>query len=739
MAIQQKLAKTTIQIVATAIAAAALLILFKATLGMPKWAGGQATAGDEAKESTAHASQPFEDLKTVAQFFADELGRLKAENHTTSPAELMAQADANNRRDYTLPAPADSAKKLDPETIYARSKSGVVVVGGIFKCSKCEHWHAQCASGFVIRRDGLIVTNLHVLEGCKKLDALGIMTDNGRVFPIKAVLASSRLNDLALLKVDTETLSPLPLSLDVAVGATVFCLSHPSLPGGKGNAFYTFSRGSVCGKSILHNEKNEPLRVLAVTADYGPGSSGGPILNERGEVVGIVCQAIPLCQLDHDKDVQMIWRFARPSCSILDLLSPPAGSRESSVAKTPPAAAQVVEKESSPSAPRAALPTDSAAGPFELVPSDRTMGYYRPVQVKLGEKPPLPPGDEPQYAAKNPLYGVLRLGSAPENRHLVALDEPDGGKPQIYIDDQGDGDLKSAGPRDWNRIVGGNFSLNNITIDVRYPTRTIPSKYNVFRKKERQPDLLFYYRASSREGAAILDGLTYKVLVQDDNSDGRYDDLQNGSLIIDLNRDGNLEGEPDSAESFRLSEPFNVGGKVWKVASMSADGLSIVLQRSDKRVPAKPYLTPGNPAPAFKAELLGGGAFDLKAEAAKSKYVLVDFWASWCGPCRAEFPTMRRIHARYKNYGMKVVGVTLDSDESKAIDAAKKASLTYSHVFDGKGWNNAVAQLYRVRGIPQVYLLDSQLKIVAKNLRGVELEKRLRDLLGPGDESAASK
>jgi thiol-disulfide isomerase/thioredoxin len=349
------------------------------------------------------------------------------------------------------------------------------------------------------------------------------------------------------------------------------------------------------------------------------------------------------------------------------------------------------------------------------------------------------PSDEPNYASRNPLYGVLRLGTATENRHLVALDEPDGGKPRIYIDDKGDGDLNSAGPRDWDRIAGGNFSLNNITFDVRYPTCTIPSKYNLFRKKDRQPDLLFYYRASSREGAVILDGLTYKVLVQDDNSDGRYDDLQNGSLIIDLNRDGNLEGDPDSAEYFRLNDPFNMGGKVWKVASISADGLSIVLQRSNTRVPVKPYLTPGNPAPAFTAELLGGGVFDLKAEAARSKYVLVDFWASWCGPCRAEFPTMRRIYARYKNYGLKVVGVTLDSDESKATDAAKKASLTYSHVFDGKGWNNAVAQLYRVRGIPQVYLLDSRLNIVAKNLRGAELEKRLRELLGPGDESAASK
>jgi thiol-disulfide isomerase/thioredoxin len=117
--------------------------------------------------------------------------------------------------------------------------------------------------------------------------------------------------------------------------------------------------------------------------------------------------------------------------------------------------------------------------------------------------------------------------------------------------------------------------------------------------------------------------------------------------------------------------------------------------------------------------------------------VLVDFWASWCGPCRGEFPTLRRVHARYKDHGLTIIGVSLDSDESRATDAANGAKLDYSHVFDGQGWKNAVAQIYRVHSIPQTYLLDSQLKIVAKNLRGPMLERRLKELLGAGDEDAA--
>jgi hypothetical protein len=81
-------------------------------------------------------------------------------------------------------------------------------------------------------------------------------------------------------------------------------------------------------KFTLHNDKHQPLNVLAVTTEYGPGSSGGPILDEHGAVAAVACQALPLLQQERDKPVQMIWRFARPSASILDLLGPSATKHE---------------------------------------------------------------------------------------------------------------------------------------------------------------------------------------------------------------------------------------------------------------------------------------------------------------------------------------------------------------------------------------------------------------------------
>ena len=146
-----------------------------------------------------------------------------------------------------------------------------------------------------------------------------------------------------------------------------------------------------------------------------------------------------------------------------------------------------------------------------------------------------------QYESKKPLYGILQLGDADANRFLVAIDEPIDGQPKIYIDGKGDGDLMNSGPGNWDRIGSGSYFVGNVVIDVPYSTGKTPYKFCFYRQKNRRPDSLFYYRNSGREGEVVLDDNRYKVLVLDDNSDGRFDDLQNGSLIIDLNQDGDLE------------------------------------------------------------------------------------------------------------------------------------------------------------------------------------------------------
>ena len=226
------------------------------------------------------ATTTYTDDAAVLEKFTKQLGKLADKGECAFGKDLAKKCEEN--RTFKLDTLKPSDKALSPEDLAEKIKPSVFIIGTVIGDKDKGFEQGRLATAWVVGADGYLMTNWHVLEDIADDEHFGVMNHEGKVFAMTDVVAMNKLADVAVIKIASKDLTPLPLAAASAkVGSWVGVLGHPA------DRYYTFTQGHATRYSQFKNDDGEKTRWLNITAEYAYGSSGSPVFNSTGAVVGM--------------------------------------------------------------------------------------------------------------------------------------------------------------------------------------------------------------------------------------------------------------------------------------------------------------------------------------------------------------------------------------------------------------------------------------------------------------------
>lgn len=383
----------------------------------------------------------------------------------------------------------------------------------------------------------------------------------------------------------------------------------------------------------------------------------------------------------------------------------------------------------------ATIPTvancDEVLSKFMAEGAARKMGGYRPNGAQLSEDDSVvkvaPDGLE------SPKYGTLDYAG---NSWAFILDERENGH-KLFVDTNGDGDLTNDPEATWASKKVGEFQQfsGNARIALDEQRSGAIGLYMFDPKDERRANVkgkVFFYADFGAEYTFELDGKEFSVFEAGFPT-------KRSSYAIDRDGNGQISSQLERA---RVDMPFNFTGTTYVFKLEHGKLLLEKAEEELERAPLPPDLSVGKPALEFTATTLSGEEVNFPKDFAGS-IVMLDCWATWCGPCIREIPNMKEAYAQWHEEGYEILGVSFDSEgqDDAVKEFLEEKELPWPQIFEGKGWDNAIGRMHDVSGIPFVLLVDGDSgKIIAteRSLRGEGLAdfigKQLKKKNGNPDE-----